>query len=350
MKFKPLCPWIRLIAVVYTPLFLFCVTFWQQNTFRKSSQGLDLRKVFDNDKWKIVYIHTTNQQRQIRTHQDYGSFGSQEGQDKVILNIFGSKSGYFVDLAANDGRVISNTFELELQADWSGLCIEPNIQYIQSHLTRKCSFISSVISDVDGDTVNFLMNDGFGGIVDTDTDNQNVDKRKQKLVSNFTTVSIKSIFQDFNVPKTIDYFSLDVEGAEERIIGSFPFNSHTVYVFTIERPNQRVRKILLEHDYVEVGVLGTFGDIMYILRTMPGFEDSMKSAQILMIEICSIRLSKHARKFQLGKGLEGSLSAFPVFSRSEKKWIAAGPRCMNNPMICTLELPAWNEDYHKFIK
>ena len=155
----------------------------------------------------------------------------------------------------------------------------------------------------------------------------------QKFVTYFETVSIETILHEFNVPKTINYFSLDIEGAEERIMRIFPFHSHTVYIFTIERPNHRVRKILLEHDYIEVGILGTFGDVMYMLRTMPRFEASLKSAQTLMIEICSTRLSKHVKNFKNESGsLESVLSAFPVFSRSDKKWIAAGPRCMNNPL------------------
>ena len=53
-----------------------------------------------------------------------------------------------------------------------------------------------------------------------------------------------------------------MEGAEERVVNCFPFNSHIVYIFTIERSNQRVREILFEHDYAEVGVIGNFGDIM----------------------------------------------------------------------------------------
>jgi len=304
-----------------------------------------------NEKWKLLYIHTGNKKnKKIHSPEHYGQFRSQEGQDEVILSIFGSKSGYFVDLAANDGEIISNTFELERRSNWNGLCIEPNFLYIPSHLTRTCSYISSVVSDVDDDTVQFLLDDGLGGIVDTDTDNKHVDKMKRRHTKNFKTVSIRTILLDFDVPNTIDYFSLDVEGAEERVILGFPFDSHTVYVFTIERPNQRVRAILFEQNYVEVGILGTFGDIMYMLRNMPDFEASMKRAQNLMIDLCSKRLSKHVQKFSREKRLEKSLSSFPVFSRKENKWIAAGPRCMNNPLICSLELPAWNENYHEFIK
>ena len=54
---------------------------------------------------------------------------------------------------------------------------------------RPCLFVSSVISDVD-DSVRFLLDGGFGGIVDSDTDNKHVEKRNRKHAKNFETVSI----------------------------------------------------------------------------------------------------------------------------------------------------------------
>lgn len=337
---------ILVICALFTPILVISV-------FKYRAQcEVQARGVNSYEKWKLFYIYTGDQKVKERyTSQNYGQFRSQVGQDEVILNIFGSKSGYFVDLAANDGSIHSNTFALELYGNWSGLCIEPNFRYIPSHLMRKCTFASSVISDVDGDSVSFLLDGGFGGIVDSDTDNKHVENKKRTHARNFETVSIQTIIRDFNVPNTIDYFSLDVEGAEERVINGFPFDSHKVYVFTIERPNQRVRKILFEHDYAEVGVLGNFGDIMYMLRTMPGFDTSMKSAQTLMMELCSKRFSHYVKNYiSMEGGLEGKLSSFPVFLRKEKKWIAAGPRCLKSPVICALELPAWDEEFIKFMQ
>ena len=36
------------------------------------------------------------------------------------------------------------------------------------------------------------------------------------------------------MPKHIDYLSLDVEGAEDKIVASFPFETHTIAVLSVE--------------------------------------------------------------------------------------------------------------------
>lgn len=49
---------------------------------------------------------------------------SQCRQDQIILDLLGP-NGYFIDLAANDAKVLSNTLLLERHG-WNGLCVEPN--------------------------------------------------------------------------------------------------------------------------------------------------------------------------------------------------------------------------------
>tara|TARA_Y100001954_G_scaffold215245_1_gene245355 strand:+ start:400 stop:522 length:123 start_codon:yes stop_codon:yes gene_type:complete len=36
------------------------------------------------------------------------------------------RSGYFIDLAANDWQKDSNAYALETFDGWNGLCVEPN--------------------------------------------------------------------------------------------------------------------------------------------------------------------------------------------------------------------------------
>jgi len=70
-----------------------------------------------------------------------------------------------------------------------------------------------------------------------------------------------------------------------------------------------------------------------------------------MMELCSKRFSHYVKNYiSMEGGLEGKLSSFPVFLRKEKKWIAAGPRCLKSPVICALELPAWDEEFIKFMQ
>ncbi len=52
---------------------------------------------------------------------------SQCGQDKFLIeNLFkGKKNGIFVEIGAFDGIKYSNTYNLEVDYGWAGLCIEP---------------------------------------------------------------------------------------------------------------------------------------------------------------------------------------------------------------------------------
>jgi hypothetical protein len=54
------------------------------------------------------------------------------------------------------------------------------------------------------------------------------------------------------VPNYIDYFSLDVEGCEERIISTLDFKKYEFGCITIERPTPKVNEIILANGYIFV--------------------------------------------------------------------------------------------------
>ena len=106
-----------------------------------------------------------------------------------------------------------------------------------------------------------LSNNAFGGIIGDEFDNKEEDKKRKE--TRFT-VSIKSLFKKFNVPRRIDYFSLDVEGAEELIMKDFPFDDYTVHFMTLERPKPELQKLLRDHDYHFVMQLVTWGETLWV--------------------------------------------------------------------------------------
>ena len=51
---------------------------------------------------------------------------SQIFQDAHVIDYYkGKKSGYFIDIGANDGVSYSNTLRLEYEYQWTGVCFEP---------------------------------------------------------------------------------------------------------------------------------------------------------------------------------------------------------------------------------
>ena len=79
-----------------------------------------------------------------------------------------------------------------------------------------------------------------------------------------------ALFAQTDIPKVIDYLSLDVEGAETMIMSAFPFDSHTIKVMTVERPTPELKRLLQRHGYVQLGDLGNFGESLWAHASLEG--------------------------------------------------------------------------------
>lgn len=211
-------------------------------------------------------------------------FIGQKEQDKwVIDTIFNYKTGgYFVDLAATDGVAINNTLLLERKLNWDGICIEPNPKYYNKlKKNRNCNVTDVVVDKANDIEIKFRIDNGeLGGIVDIDTDNNEKYRRNQlknATILNLKTKTLEYVLDKFNAPKVIDYLSLDVEGAEERILRNFPFNKYTFLAMTIERPTPELEKVLFDNGYVFVMVSKKLSyDTFYVHETIPNFDQIVK--------------------------------------------------------------------------
>ena len=188
------------------------------------------------------------------------AFHSQVGQDQSIVAAFNGRSGYFVDLAANDPVALSNTLALERDFGWTGICIEANPQYWARLAHRQCQVFGAVVGKNDEDQLDVALDQRgvYGGIVGPQFDN------KQKTSeSKRRSVTLETILRRASAPNIIDYFSLDVEGAEEFIMKDFPFGSYRFNLLTVERPSEFLQDLLINNSYIYVRDHGKFGDQMW---------------------------------------------------------------------------------------
>jgi hypothetical protein len=210
---------------------------------------------------------------------------SQKGQDRwIVEEVFNMKrGGYFLDLAATDGISLSNTFVLETQYGWNGVCIEPNPFFFKRLIiNRKCICIDKCIDEFPGE-VEFALFNELGGIIDDDTDNnmairrtQIEDARKNGGVVNLDAVPLVKVLEDINAPSTIDFFSFDVEGAETRILRDFPFNKFRFLSLTVERPTPEINETLFNNGYVFVKNHNF--DSFYVHESLEGIDKIKKEA------------------------------------------------------------------------
>jgi len=191
---------------------------------------------------------------------------SQAGQDEVVWGLLREKrQGYFVDLAANDATLLSNTYALERDHGWTGLCVEPNPEYWYNLSTIRptCSIVGAVVGSPESrmQPVKFRYEAGdHGGIADRGFDNG---PRWQRTSLPAYTVPLVEIFRRFNVPRVIDYMSLDVEGAESFILMNFPFDEYTIRVLTAERLKGGIRGYLKANGFVFLKRLSTWGESLW---------------------------------------------------------------------------------------
>jgi hypothetical protein len=97
----------------------------------------------------------------------------------------------------------------------------------------------------------------MSGIIDDDTDYA-LQKRGRFLLkhaSHITRISsqrLVDILDSVEAPHRMQYLSIDVEGAEARVLRGFPFERYQFEAVTVERPTAIVHRCLLDGGYVLV--------------------------------------------------------------------------------------------------
>ena len=123
---------------------------------------------------------------------------SQSMQDIFVMSMLdGKRNGVYVEIGADQPRVISNTYLLEKDFDWSGISFE-----------------------LDADKVAFF----------------NTIRKNKCLCEDATLYDYKSFFQKSNYPKQIDYLQLDIDPAEGtlRALKVLPLDDYRFSVITYE--------------------------------------------------------------------------------------------------------------------
>lgn len=108
-----------------------------------------------------------------------------------------------------------------------------------------------------------------GGILSNHTDNtaehgpNHAGGGRRWLVTQHRTVTLTEILDHAHAPSTVDFLSLDIEGAEYDALSTFAFDRYTFSVMTIERPSGQLQHLLREKGYEYIKDHGAFGDQMW---------------------------------------------------------------------------------------
>lgn len=184
---------------------------------------------------------------------------SQLGQDLYVLEKTNYKrNGFFVEFGATDGVILSNTYLLEKEFEWEGICAEPNPKFLQRlRQNRNCIVTDACITGKTGEKINFILADEYGGIDGFSTKGLHKSKvenyKQANEVVELKGVSLNDFLLANNAPRKIEYISIDTEGNEYSILKNFPFDDWDVFAFSVEHNHgedkQKIRNLMEDHGY-----------------------------------------------------------------------------------------------------
>lgn len=188
---------------------------------------------------------------------------SQSGQDKWVVNYFAEKcgspitGGFFVDVGAYDGRMMSNTMLLETEYMWDGICYEPDPEVFELLCNRRrCTCVNKAVSDAPGEALFQINHDRtWSGLVGYARELQH------KPVLDTITVPVVRLADEFAERgiDSIDYLSIDAEGADLNVLQGIDFDAVDIGVITVEvnkADADTIHSLLTRHGYTKAAMLG----------------------------------------------------------------------------------------------
>lgn len=141
---------------------------------------------------------------------------TQLNQDVFALLANRFRSGFFLEIGANDGFTLSNTIYLENHFGWKGLLVEANPQYLESLKKRKSKSVIAAVVEKEG-YYEFCSAGLYGGITNL------LDKTHEQRTQEADSITVwgttlERILEENGAPSLINFISIDVEGAEVPIV------------------------------------------------------------------------------------------------------------------------------------
>ena len=142
------------------------------------------------------------------------------------------RQGIFIELGAGDGLAGSNSLAFEQKLGWTGLLIEP-VQYFYEQLQINRPHATCVHACVAGATgpksfAESGVNSGTTGRLVASSNLDNLIEMTCQTLGDLIDMHLGEM------GRHIDFLSLDTEGTELEILGTFDFDRHQVDVMSIE--------------------------------------------------------------------------------------------------------------------
>ncbi len=178
---------------------------------------------------------------------------SQIGQDRYYIEnvIKFKKGGRFLDIGAHDGIHTSNTYALEKDLDWTGVCVEANpdlVTKLQQNRSNS-TIVNCAVWNIPGQVEFEISDSNYQGTAgDLLSRISGLDRNSAYFKEHFRqsrrTISVEAktvtqLLEELQLlPCTFDYMSLDVEGAEIEALQGIDFSRVDIKFMTVEHGNR----------------------------------------------------------------------------------------------------------------
>jgi FkbM family methyltransferase len=201
------------------------------NRLRRILKSLKIA-LFKRTGWPARYLH--------------GLFLHGQGlEDMFLVNLFrGHATGFFVDVGANDGVFISNTFAL-YRAGWRGMCLEPNpVAFARLKANRPEDTCLAIAAGSTRGKARLAWRSGI-------TEGSRLGKEEGSTDAAIVdVVPLAELLETHGAPAEFELLCLDVEGFEMEVLNGLDFGRFRPRVVVIEYNSEgKVRTDSLEHLY-----------------------------------------------------------------------------------------------------
>jgi FkbM family methyltransferase len=183
-----------------------------------------------------------------------------------------NKKGYFIEMGAADGVCNSNTLVLEKKYGWNGVCIEANdIVFPTLQKNRKCTTINAACTAVSGEVLEFVYRDQLSGFLKfSKLHRKQLDEGYLNGDFNIkTSRTLTHVLDQVSAPSWIDFFSLDVEGAELQVLQGLDFDKYKIHCILVEHNDEQPKRYNIKNFLESKGYRRAkclYLDDLYILK------------------------------------------------------------------------------------
>lgn len=177
---------------------------------------------------------------------------------------FKGPAHHFVEIGADNGLYLSNSFFFEKIAGWRGMCVEPRPPSYKELIVNRpeCINVNAVISNTPGSMKFFSFGQGtwhrqMSGLIGANPHTQNEatarSYAKQENVSlevvDVPSLRFADLFKKHDFAR-IEVAFVDVEGAELQVLQTIDFHSVKIHYFVLEQAGPEIQDLLYQNGFV----------------------------------------------------------------------------------------------------